>query len=340
VLLISIGAFAQQPHFLNARVDAVPKSGALNTQIRQIASSGEALWIGYTVPRVAGAGNSCCYWDDGYHSSRGCGLEPNTPRVATDAAPARPVLLEGPSQTTVLLRFEAGKLSRLRSFSLDCELDAGGLRVAWLNGVTPAESLAFLNGAEELHRQSALRVIATHADPQATKIIEDAALNGQSNESARRNAISLLGSLRGSSGYEALMRLMAQPVADESGERRRESAVAALAANSDPRSVETLRNAATNDRSTRVRGQAVQGLARKTGSANTILSVARKDADAGVRKRAVSALSRLPAAEGVPVLIELARDRNTEPALRKEAINGLGRVKDPKAQAYLEQLLK
>jgi len=340
VLLFAIGAFAQQPHFLNARVDVVPKNGGLAAQIRQIASSSEALWIGYTVPRIAAAGQSCCYWDDGYHSSRGCGLEANTPRPSTDAAPPRPVLLEGQSHTTILLRFEAGKLNRLRSFSLDCELDAGGLRVAWLNGVAASESLAFLNGLDEALRQSALRVMATHADPQATKLIEDAAVNSQSSESQRRNAISLLGSMRGSAGYEALMRFMARTPTDEQTERFRENAVAALGSNPDPRAADTLRGLAANDRSTRVRGQAVQGLSRKSGSANAILAVARKDADAGVRKRAVSALSRLPAAEGVPLLIELARDRNTDSVLRKEAINGLGRVKDPKAQAYLEQLLK
>jgi HEAT repeat protein len=89
-----------------------------------------------------------------------------------------------------------------------------------------------------------------------------------------------------------------------------------------------------------VRSEAVQGLARKSGSVSTILEIARKDVDAGVRKRAVGALSRLPANEGVPVLIELARDSKTEPVLRREAINGLGRARDPKAQAYLEQILK
>lgn len=330
ILLCAIAALAQQPHFSNARVDVSSKAATLDAQIRQLSSSGEALWIGYAVPRVARAGQSCCYWDDGYQSSRGCGLEPNTPRIA-EAVPPKPILLEGPSFSTILLRFEAGKLMRLHSYSLDCELDAGGLRVAWLTSVAPAESLAYLSSVPEVLKQPALRAIATHADPQATKILEEAVPNNQ-------NAISLLGSLRGEAGYEALMRLFNRTATDEPTDRIRERTVTAFAMNSDPRAADALR-AATRDRSTRVRGQAVQGLARKSGSANLILEVARKDADLAVRKRAVSVLGRIPNGEGVPVLIDLARDRNVAPTLRKEAINALGRTRDPKAQAYLEQLL-
>jgi HEAT repeat protein len=338
VFLASLSAFAQQPRLSNARLETVPRSGALDAQIRQLASKGEALWIGYSVPRVPNAGQSCCYWDDGYQSSRGCGLEGNTMRPAA-ATPPGPVLLEGPSHTTVLLRYEAGALTRVRSYSVDCELDGGGLRVAWLTGVAPAESIALLGSLGEEHKRSTLRIIASHADPQVTKMIEDVATDAGTTDSLRNTAISLLGSLRGSAGYEALMRLMARNSTDEFAARSRERAVAALGANSDTRATEALRNAATKDRSTRVRSEAVSALARKSGASTTILEVARKDADAGVRKRAVQALSRVRSDEGVPLLIEIARDRNTEPALRKEAISGLGRVRDPKAQAYLQDLL-
>jgi hypothetical protein len=168
--------------------------------------------------------------------------------------------------------------------------------VAWLTGVTPPESIALLGGLGEEYKRSTLRIIASHADPQVTRIIEDVATDAGTTDSLRSTAISLLGS-------------------------------------------EALRTAATKDRSTRVRSEAVSALARKSGASNTIVEVARKDADAGVRKRAVQALSRVRSDEAVPLLIELARDRNTEPALRKEAISGLGRVRDPKAQAYLQDLL-
>jgi hypothetical protein len=211
--------------------------------------------------------------------------------------------------------------------------------VAWLTGVTPPESIALLGGLGEEYKRSTLRIIASHADPQVTRIIEDVATDAGTTDSLRSTAISLLGSLRGSAGYEALMRLLARTYTDEFSARSRERAVAALGANSDTRATEALRTAATKDRSTRVRSEAVSALARKAGASTTILEVARKDADAGVRKRAVQALSRVRSDEGVPLLIELARDRNTEPALRKEAISGLGRVRDPKAQAYLQDLL-
>ena len=58
-----------------------------------------------------------------------------------------------------------------------------------------------------------------------------------------------------------------------------------------------------------------------------------------MKRRAVFALTQIPNGEGVPILIEVAR-ANQNPAVRKQAMFWLGQSKDPRALAYIEQILK
>ena len=44
----------------------------------------------------------------------------------------------------VLFRIAERAVDRIRVFSEDCELDAGGRTVTWLEGVRPADSIALL----------------------------------------------------------------------------------------------------------------------------------------------------------------------------------------------------
>ena len=84
--------------------------------------------------------------------------------------------LEGEREMFVLLRAEGGELTKLRTFSPDCALDAGGTTLHWLEGVRPGESVRFLAGladdkggartAQKLADQ-ALSALAFHAEPSA-----------------------------------------------------------------------------------------------------------------------------------------------------------------------------
>ena len=65
---------------------------------------------------------------------------------------------------------------------------------------------------------------------------------------------------------------------------------------------------------------------------------ASNDPNAAIRRSAVFALSRLPANEGVPRLVQLA-STTKDPATRREAIFWLGQSRDPQALAYLEKLV-
>ena len=70
----------------------------------------------------------------------------------------------------------------------------------------------------------------------------------------------------------------------------------------------------------------------------TIASAVDNDPDTEVKKKAVFALSQLPRDEGVPKLIDVARN-NRNPAVRKQAIFWLGQSHDPRAAQFFEDIL-
>ena len=65
----------------------------------------------------------------------------------------------------------------------------------------------------------------------------------------------------------------------------------------------------------------------------------RDDPDTEVKKRAVFALSLMPKDEGVPRLIEVARTQKN-PEVRRQAFFWLGQSHDPRALAFIEQVLE
>src|SRR5688500_2452930 len=202
VLSLSSGvllAGGQQSQFVNARFAAQPAGGSLAQTFRSLAAaqSGTA-WIGYAVPIKDRNMTSCCWSNsDGTTHFSGtmtsgnvpccgaCRLEPApagsgqaVPRAP--AAPATgPVKLEGSERLAVLFRIVDRQVERVRTFSEDCQLDAGGLPVHWLQDVQPAESVAFLSSlvdAEPARKSrvtnAALMAISQHAEPSAAGVIE------------------------------------------------------------------------------------------------------------------------------------------------------------------------
>jgi len=71
----------------------------------------------------------------------------------------------------------------------------------------------------------------------------------------------------------------------------------------------------------------------------TLSDAARNDPEAGIRKSAVFALSRLPVDQAVPELIQVA-STTKDATTRKEAIFWLGQSKDPRALDYLVKVVK
>jgi HEAT repeat protein len=79
-----------------------------------------------------------------------------------------------------------------------------------------------------------------------------------------------------------------------------------------------------------IAGEQALGTLQRTATSN--------DADTELQKQAVSAIARRPAAESVPLLINIART-HAKPEIRRHAFILLGRTNDPAAVDFLKSVL-
>jgi HEAT repeat protein len=233
----------------------------------------------------------------------------------------------------------------MRTLADDCPIDAGGRSVHWLSGITPAESVRFLESLTRTDRvdrfsltsrrytaESALTAISLHRDAAADAVLDRLAATGD----MRQRAAQALASTRGAHGFATVQKLLA---AEKEPEMRR-LLVGALGTTRETGTAEALRPF-LRDSDARIRAEAVYWFAQRGGAPaiGEVTKIVESDADDNVRKRGVSGLSRLPANESVPVLIQLART-SQNPVVRKEAVSVLSRSKDPRAVALMEELIK
>ena len=98
---------------------------------------------------------------------------------------------------------------------------------------------------------------------------------------------------------------------------------------------------ATQDADTESRKMAVARLGEIAGEqalGTLTRTAASNDADTELQKQAVTAIARRPAAESVPLLINIART-HAKPEIRKQAFVLLGRTNDPAAVEFLRSVL-
>jgi HEAT repeat protein len=347
---------AAAPRVTNGRL--VPQSAAGNLEAtfrRLVAAQGEPGWIGYAVPIVnRGEARPCCSGDtwisDGIVFTNGriatCGLEPSTSAARRTAdQPAQmqnPVRLEGPDTVVVLYRVEDKAVQRIRIVSADCELDAGGRTIQWLDAVSGADSVRLLSTfvaradvKSDRMTDTAISAIAMHRDDAADAALER--LGAPSNpEFVRKKVTFWMGNARGARGFEAVKKI----ARDDPSEEVRKSAMFGLSQSGDAQSVSELIRFARQDASAKVRGEAIFWLAQKAGqrAAAEITASIENDPDTDVKKRAVMALGQLPKDEGIPLLIKVART-NQNPAVRKQAMFWLGQSKDPRALEFFAEVL-
>jgi HEAT repeat protein len=258
----------------------------------------------------------------------------------------RKVALEAPPSVTVLFRIERASVQKIRVFSPDCELDAGGLPVHWLAPVNPAESVALLSSyvkpsagrsgsRDEPSDNAALTAIAMHAGPAASQALDRFVAPGQP-DSVRKHAAFWLGAARGREGFETLRRL----ARNEADGAFRKELVFPISLSKEPEATDALIQLAREDKSGEVRKQALFWLGQKAGAkaVATLTDAIANDPDTAVKERAVFALSQLPKDEGVPRLIEVART-NRNPEIRKRAMFWLGQSNDPRALSFFEEIL-
>jgi HEAT repeat protein len=321
-----------------------------------VKTASDPYWIAYAVPMVDGDRVMCCWgsshgstWIEGGVSIRSggdaccgaCSIEPGRNdgiNISSRERSSRPVQLEA-SRFSIFYRVVAGAVERVRVFSEDCGLDAGGRAVQWIDDVKPAESVALLMSfvpASDRVVDAAVTAIALHADASADTALE-ALVARDRPDRLRKKAAFWLGQARGRRGFETLRRM----VADDPSLAFRKSAVFAISQSGEAEALPTLVQLARKDSSPEIRGEALFWLAQKAGrkSADAITDAIENDPETDVKKRAVFALSQLPKDEGVPLLIQVART-NRNPAVRKQAMFWLGQSKDPRALAFFEEVLK
>ena len=305
---------------------------------------------------VAGQRQMCCYdtISDGNafgagicRLESGSGVTMNTGDVRDRGVGnnATRIALEPATEFLVLARLEGGAVTRVRTFTPDCDLDATGMPLVWLTDVKPDDSVAWLSSlvaaspvSGENHDRvgkTAVTAIALHNAPAADRALERFVAPA-SPEWLRSDTAFWLGSTRGDAGERLLARMMAQDPSD----KVRDRVAFGLSVSPVPAALTTLVAAARDDQSTKVRSQALFWLAQKAGrqALATITGAIDNDPDTEVKKKAVFALSQMPKDEGVPKLMDVARN-NRNPEVRKQAMFWLGQSHDPRAVKFFEDIL-
>ena len=149
------------------------------------------------------SGDACC---------GACGLEPGRDdgTAITRSAAAAPVRLET-SRFSVFYRIVSGAIERVRVFSEECAIDAGGRSVHWIDDVKPA-SVALLMTvvpappSTETRRDrvvdGAITAIALHGDPAADAALDTLAAGRDRPDHIRKKAAFWMGQARGRRGFE------------------------------------------------------------------------------------------------------------------------------------------
>ena len=151
-VLLTAAPSAQAP-ITNAKVDMRSAAQGVDRVVQSVAAANTPAWIGYRLAAAPGARRTCGNFG---------------PKV----------LLEPPSEFYVLARMEGGAIVRLRSFTPECDIDAGGLPLIWLTDLKPADGVAWLvqlaRTAPTLEiKKAAINALTRSGDPEATKFFEE-----------------------------------------------------------------------------------------------------------------------------------------------------------------------
>jgi hypothetical protein len=320
-VVAALAASAQQPKVENAKLETRNFAGSLATQFSGFGAG--PWWAAYSEAIIPGQHGDMCWYDGNRGDSR---------------APGTPIRLEGPTALVVLVRMEGNVVSRIRTTSPDCLIDAGGLPFYWINNVPASASVDWLKSqSTATGRDQATSAIALTAGPEATRALEDLTATTQPDK-VRERAAFWLGNSRGAEGLRILERMLA----NDPSRHVREQVIFAMTQSKEPGAMAKVIDTARNDKDTHVRGQALFWMAQRAAAQqarDTISAAVRSDPDAYVRERAVFALTQIPNGGGVPQLIELARN-SPDAAVKKKAMFWLGQSKDPRAVEFFAQVLK
>ena len=338
----------------NGRVET--RTGtSVDREVSALAAGTEPVWLMWRVPMVAGDREMCSssWYGDRNLYTRGYMLDWYAPGrynandMTKVTPPTGPVPIESGTAMLVMVRLFDGSIERVRTLADDCPIDAGGRTVNWLGAIMPAESLRFLESltktdrndrfSYDTHRNiatSALSAISMHRDAAADAILDRMAADGD--RDLRRQAAQALASARGARGFQAVQKLLS---AEKDPETRR-SFVGALGSTRESGTAAALKPFLT-DSDEKIRAEAIYWYAQRGGAPviGEVTRLVESDTNDNVKRRGVSGISRLPANDSIPALLQLAKSASS-PVVKKEAVSALSRSTDPRALAYMESLIK
>lgn len=133
-----------QGRISNANVDTRTVTTTLERDVQAIASQGRAVWIGYRTAMIPGERHMCC--SDSVRSTGACcgvcQLESGGGVTMTSGASR--IVLEPPADVLIMARIENGAVTRVRTFTPDCDVDGSAMPIVWFENVRPADSEAWL----------------------------------------------------------------------------------------------------------------------------------------------------------------------------------------------------
>jgi len=201
--------------------------------------------------------------------------------------------------------------------------------------------------ARKLQRllERGLKAIAIENCPEATTALKSFTATSYT-EPIREKSAFWLANERGTVGFQIVSALLKSDK-DETFRVKLVFDLSLVKGDSQKAAIDELISLAKTDPTPNVRKQAQFWLAQMAGKkdrddpriARTLNDAASNDPEAGIRKSAVFALSRLPADQAVPELIQVA-STTKDASTRKEAIFWLGQSKDPRALEYLVKVVK
>ena len=292
-------------------------------------------WLSYDVPMQPGLRTPCCFdWNGGKSARPGvCRLgERDWNSGHSDDDPIAPA----GSTLRVLARRGTDGIDRMRAIGSSCPLDTAGATVVEARNVAVSESLDFLAPAaagREKERSQAVMAIAYHAGESADRRL--AAMARGDDRRLRRDVPFWLANTRGEFGYRTVRELIDGASRDD----ELNQLVFALSISPVPAARDDLRRLAREHRDEEVRGEALFWLAQEDDAqAETMIRAALDDPSDHVRKKAVFALSQLPAERAVPALRQLV-EHGASREVRKEALFWLAQVDDDAVLPVFDELL-
>jgi hypothetical protein len=234
-------AGAQTPRLSNGRIESHATTNLAKDVPALAATLTEPTWIGYTQPLIDGDHTMCDYWNDG--------------RMIVQSTD--PIRLEPADFFFVMFRVENKEITRIRTYSSNCPLDAGGKAVHWFTGVTVPASVSYMK---------------TFMGPNASRKMND-------------SAVTVLALTEGDQPLNELLTI----ARDGATSQVKGNALFWLAQRAGQKAVGTITAAIENDPDTEVKKKAVFALSQlpKDEGVPLLIQQARTNKNAAVRKQAM-----------------------------------------------------